>query len=433
MLSLLYNIALFLGISGYSGYLIGERIFLGKHKKTLWERLYRLLAIKLPKQSVRPTIWMHCVSVGEVKASVPLVEKIRSEYPAFSFVISTVTMTGNQEAMRAFPDAEDHFILPTDFSWAMKKLVARINPAILIISETDFWYHLLCQVKQNGGKIVVINGKISPSSLKKFTRAPFFAEKLFAFPDLFLVQSEVYQSAFRQLGVLPEKVHVTGNLKMTPNNMRITEENQSELQNSLAITSKDFVITIASTHDKEEEILLRQLLPVWEKYPNVKIILAPRHLERLSSVKQLLQQLKISYFLYSSREVDKRNTQVILIDCMGMVCSFYQISKLAIVAGSYITTVGGHNIFEPIQMGTPVIYGPHMYGQQSLEEMVSRSGAGKTIIAQELPSFIVQYMQDPQISLQMQTCAKNLFREMQLPFENTWKHVSPLLQASHNN
>lgn len=433
MLSILYNIALFLGICGYSGYLIGQRIFLGKHKKTLWKRLYRLLAIKLPKQSVRPTIWLHCVSVGEVRASFPVVEKIKSEYPAFSFVISTVTMTGNQEAMRTFPDAEDHFILPTDFSWAMKKLVARINPSILIIAETDFWYHLLDQVKQNGGKIVVINGKISPSSLKKFTRTAFFAQKLFALPDLFLVQSDVYQSAFQQLGVLPTKVHVTGNLKMTPNNARITRENQVQLQNSLSITNNDFVITIASTHDKEEEILLRQLLPIWEKYPDVKIILAPRHLERLSTVKQLLQQLKISYFLYSSREIDRRNTQVILIDCMGIVTSLYQISKLAVVAGSYISTVGGHNIFEPIQMGIPVIYGPHMYGQQSLEKMVSESGAGKTIIVQELPGFIVQYMRDPQVSLQMQTCAKNLFREMQLPLENTWKHLYPLLQSSHNN
>ena len=211
----------------------------------------------------------------------------------------------------------------------------------------------------------------------------------------------------------------------------MTKENQSKLQNSLAITDRDFIVTIASTHDKEEEILLRQLLPIWNTYPNIKIILAPRHLERLSIVKQLLQQLNISYFLYSSREVDKRNVQVILLDCMGMVCSLYQISNLAIVAGSYISTVGGHNIFEPIQMGIPVVYGPHMYGQQSLEKLVSMSGAGKPIPAQELPSFITQYMSDPQISFQMQASAKNLFREMQLPLENTWKYLHPILQTSH--
>lgn len=385
----------------------------------------------MPARSTGPTIWFHCVSVGEVKASAPIVQKIRSEYPGFSFVISTVTITGYEEATRIFPDAKHHFLLPADFSWIMKKLVKTIAPCILILSETDFWYHLLLEVKRNGGKVALINGKISPSSFKKFTRGAFFAQKLFALPDLFLVQSETYGAAFQQLGVCSTKVHITGNLKMTPNTVRMTEENQSKLQNSLAITDRDFIVTIASTHDKEEEILLRQLLPIWNTYSNIKIILAPRHLERLSIVKQLLQQLNISYFLYSSREVDRRNVQVILIDCMGMVCSLYQISNLAIVAGSYISTVGGHNIFEPIQMGIPVVYGPHMYGQQSLEKLVSRSGAGKPIPAQELPSFITQYMTDPQISFQMQASAKNLFREMQLPLENTWKHLHPILQTSH--
>lgn len=431
MLSILYNIALFLGICSYTGYLLGQRILLGKHKQTLWQRLYRLFSIKTPAGSLGPTIWLHCVSVGEVKASAPVVQKIRSEYPGFSFVISTVTLTGYEEAKRIFPNAKHHFLLPADFSWIMKKLVKRIAPRILILSETDFWYHLLLEVKRNGGKVALINGKISPNSLKKFTRGAFFAQKLFALPDLFLVQSETYRAAFQQLGVCSTKVHITGNLKMTPNTVRMTEENQSKLQNSLAITERDFIVTIASTHDKEEEILLRQLLPIWNTYPNIKIILAPRHLERLSIVKQLLQQLNISYFLYSSREVDRRNVQVILIDCMGMVCSLYQISRLAIVAGSYISTVGGHNIFEPIQMGIPVIYGPHMYGQQSLEKLVSRSGAGKPIPAQELPSFITQYIRDPQISFQMQASAKNLFREMQLPLENTWKHLHPILQTSH--
>ncbi len=416
---------------GYTGYLLGGRILLGKHKKTLWKRVYRLFSLKRSIRCTGPTIWLHCVSVGEVKASAPVIQKIRSEHPAFSFVISTVTITGYEEAIRLFPDAKNHFLLPADFSWIMKKLVKKIVPRILILSETDFWYHLLLEIKRNGGKVALINGKISPNSLKKFTRGAFFAQKLFALPDLFLVQSETYAAAFRQLGVCSTKVHITGNLKMTPNNARMTKENQSKLQNSLAITDRDFIVTIASTHDKEEEILLRQLLPIWNTYPNIKIILAPRHLERLSIVKQLLQQLNISYFLYSSREVDKRNVQVILLDCMGMVCSLYQISNLAIVAGSYISTVGGHNIFEPIQMGIPVVYGPHMYGQQSLEKLVSMSGAGKPIPAQELPSFITQYMSDPQISFQMQASAKNLFREMQLPLENTWKYLHPILQTSH--
>lgn len=431
MLSVLYNIALFLIICGYTGYLLGERILFKKHKRTLWQKIYRLFSIKKPVSSTDSTIWLHCVSVGEVKASAPVVQKIRSEYPDFSFVISTVTITGCEEAMRIFPDAKNHFLLPADFSWIMKKLVKRIAPRILILSETDFWYHLLLEVKRNGGKVALINGKISPNSLKKFNCGAFFAQKLFALPDLFLVQSETYRAAFRQLGVCSTKVHVTGNLKMTPNNACMTEENRSKLKNSLSITDRDFIVTIASTHDKEEEILLRQLLPIWNTHPNIKIILAPRHLERLSIVKQLLQQLNVSYFLYSSREVHKRNVQVILIDCMGMVCSLYQISSLAIVAGSYISTVGGHNIFEPIQTGIPVIYGPHMYGQQSLEKLVSQSGAGKPIPAQELPSFITQYMRDPQISLEMQTSAKNLFRKMQLPLENTWKHLYPILQTSH--
>lgn len=433
MVSILYNVCLFFGICGYSGYLIGQRIFLGKHKKKLWQRFYRLFTIKLPDPSLKPTIWMHCVSVGEVKASFPVVDKIRSTYPTFSFVISTVTMTGYEEARKIFPDAKDHFILPTDFSWAMKKLVARINPSIFILSETDFWYHLLSEIKRKGGKVVVINGKISSRSLQKFTRGAFFAQKLFSLPDLFLVQSEVYQSAFQQLGVLPEKIHVTGNLKMTPITNRIARENQIHLRSTLCITNHDFVITIASTHDKEEEILLRQLLPVWKKHPNLKILLAPRHLERLPSVEPIMERLHLSYFLYSKRKENKKAVQVILIDCMGMVCSLYQISKLAIVAGSYISTVGGHNIFEPIQVGIPVIYGPYMYGQQSLENKVRMSGAGKTVPAEDLPTFVENYIEDPKISLQMQKGAKNLFKEMELPLKNTWNHLEPLLQVSNNN
>ncbi|GAB4185094.1 MAG: 3-deoxy-D-manno-octulosonic acid transferase [Simkaniaceae bacterium] len=373
---------------------------------------------------------MHCVSIGETRACSTLASQIKEQYHDAYLIISTITETGQKEARRSIPYADCYFFLPMDFSWTMKKLVRRIKPNLFIQIETDFWYHLLLEVKRNGGQIALANGKISERSLKKYLLLKPFAKRIFQLFDLLCVQNTHYVLSFQKLGVKPNRIISTGNLKFDAKVSHLSEEHKKELKNQLGINKDDIVITIGSTHENEENILIDSFSKIWAFYPNVKIILVPRHPERFAMVRRLLKEKRISFFSYSEANNRYGMEKVILIDRMGLLNDLYQISLLAIVAGSYVPKVGGHNIFEPIEFGTPVVYGPFMQQQKSLDAMVEKGGAGKKIALEDLPDFITEFLESPALQMTMRKAALKLRGDAKGSAKRTWEHVRSLMEKT---
>jgi 3-deoxy-D-manno-octulosonic-acid transferase len=156
------------------------------------------------------------------------------------------------------------------------------------------------------------------------------------------------------------------------------------------------VVVVGSSHNPEESLLLKVMSDVWIKYPNVKVMIVPRHPERFNEVAGILQKNNINFRRLSQKKHDEKSEMpVILIDAMGLLRKCYQMADIAIVAGSYTSKVGGHNILEPSWYGVPVIFGPHMHGQPDLLELVKEYRAGLQVSIDELPAALINLLGQP--------------------------------------
>ena len=352
-------------------------LWLWKEKKRAY--IAQRIGLKLPSLS-SATIWIHAVSMGETRAVIKLVSELQKTH---TIVFSTTTETGLAEAKKLFPNIAGHFILPVDFSWTIKRLRKKINPQLLILVESDFWYNL---ITLGAPQVVLVNGKISQRSTIRFQKLRFLSRKIFEKISLFCVQSESYKDRFCRIGIPSSKIVVTGNLKLdTP----ITPIDKEQWRQRLSISPQDRVITLGSTHDPEEELLLDALAPL-----SIKILLVPRHPERFDTVADLLKRKGIDFVRYSEGKPDP-SKRVVLVDAMGILNACYQLSELAIVAGSFTARVGGHNIFEPAALGVPVLFGPHMHTQKELVDLVLCAGAGRQVTTEQLRPLIEQFLENP--------------------------------------
>ena len=355
---ILYDCAIFIGgLIALPKWLLQK-----KYKGSLKERLGIILP---PSKEGSPRIWMHMVSMGETKAMIPIYQQLKKKHPHAVFYFSHTTQAGQLEAKKHF--AGTFFFLPLDLSWLMNRLSKKIRPGLLILSESDFWFNLAQSVKKRGGKVILLNGKVSEKSALRYAKAPFYSKKLFQNFDHLCIQNAEYAQRFRSLNILPEKLSITGNLKLANPVNGLSEQEKALWMKKLDLELSDHIITIGSTHEGEETLLLKHM-------PKAsKILLVPRHPERFKSVKQRFE-----------------GGNVRVVDQMGVLLICYQLSNYALVGGSFLPGVGGHNVFEPIQCGKPVIFGLHMEKQKELVHIVLDNNAGLQCSAEELPKALNQ-------------------------------------------
>lgn len=360
--------------------------------ESLWERLGG--GIVPIEKGNRPLVWVHAVSLGETKAVAPLVDRLRSTLPDPIFVISSVTATGHAEAIRAMPFADRHLYLPLDLGWIMRRVLRKLVPDLVVVTETDYWYHFLDEAKALGAKLVVVNGKLSEKSTARYSRLSFFSTPLFQLFDRVCVQSSEYCERFEAVGVDAKRLSVTGNLKFDATLPRLALEELAAFRQKLDLNKEEFVITGGSTHDPEERFLLQACRELWVDFPHVKLLLVPRHPERFDDVARMLISEGIPFRRFSDSVPSRGEIRVVLVDAMGVLKECYQISQLAVVAGSFTPRIGGHNLLEPCHYGIPVLFGPYMHAQPELERLVLAAGAGIQVKAEELSQSLRSLIQD---------------------------------------
>jgi 3-deoxy-D-manno-octulosonic-acid transferase len=318
-----------------------------------------------------------------VKAAQPLFQELRKTYPDFFFLITTTSSTGHAEAKRSLSSADAFAYLPIDFSFVVRRWVKKLNPKIFIFIESDFWPNLLRVLKKNGTKIYLVSGKMSPRSSKRLSYFSFFAKKLFAYFDQMCVQNQEHYDRFLPFIQDKSRLHIAGNLKMDIQPLSIEKK----------LTFPLPAIVISCTHAPEEELLLNALYGgPWF------LILVPRHPERFEEVAKLLTERKIPFSRWSQ---GGSLSSLLLVDAMGQLPLLYASSRLAIVAGSYVEHVGGHNILEPILYGTPTFFGPYMQGQRELASRVLSFGAGRQVPLANLRSEVERFFSDPSLEQEM--------------------------------
>jgi len=344
--------------------MLWERVRHGKHRSSLWLRVWPPLP-SLPETG-RKRIWLHGVSVGEVRAVAALAREL-SEY---DLIVSTVTETGLREAKRSIPQAIVHTLLPLDLFWSVNRLVGALKPEQMILAEGDHWPAF----QRAAGSVSVASGKLSERSYRRLKRAPMVARLLYDRVDKFCMQNAEYAKRLRDLGVEEARVVVTGNLKYDAPVSQVADE--SAWREELGIREGERVVVLGSTHNPEEEWLLDRL----KRLDNIRVLVVPRHPERFSQVAALLHLRGESYFRLSTGGEGR----VVLIDTMGKLRDCYQIADVAIVAGSFVAHVGGHNLLEPCDYGVPVLFGPHTETQKEMRDLVLEAGAGLEVSLDEL-------------------------------------------------
>jgi 3-deoxy-D-manno-octulosonic-acid transferase len=415
----LYNAALLLSIVLTAPWILWQYLYKRKYRGSLLSRVGFDIQ-KIPNPKERRTIWIHAVSLGEMKSSLPLIQKCRTEWPSMDIYFSTTTETSYNEVKKILGNNVDHlFYLPLDFSWIVSKYVQKLKPELFILIETDFWPNLLREVRRWGGTVVVASGKISEISFHRLKKWSIFSDWIFQKIDLICCQSQIYRERFLGLGIPNNHVFVTGNLKYD-----ITPAPKFLLQN---LDLPRIFITLASTHEGEESGLLRELADLPSE---VCFLIAPRHPERFSKVEKFLDQQGILFDKFTEIKggLRKAAKRVVLINTIGELDKCYALSKLVIVGGSFVPGIGGHNIYEPIRFYKSVLFGPFMENQQELVKDVIFHCAARQTNLTEIKRTTLELLANPI----EQRVLKDFEEKMKGAATRTFEKIQETLARKHS-
>ncbi|MCX7625210.1 MAG: 3-deoxy-D-manno-octulosonic acid transferase [Candidatus Sumerlaeaceae bacterium] len=351
------------------------------------------------------SIWLHAVSVGECVAAKALVPKIKARFPDFPFVLTTVTETGQATAVKLFQDTVDEITYyPADFSWVVERFLQCYRPRLLVIMETELWPNALEAAYRRACAVVVANGRISEKSFRSYFRLRRLFERPLSKISAFCMQTPADAERIIQIGAPAERVFVTGNCKFDVTYSSPSPARLAELREMLRLEPSRPVIVAGSTHAGEEEIILSAFRKLKECGLAAQLVLVPRHPERFESVWQLVAKSGFSAFRVSKAETlpaTARNSattgaDVILVDQMGILAELYAIATVAVVAGSLVPGIGGHNLLEAAIHGVPVVYGPYMEKQPELTRILSPENGGIMADGESLADTLFRLMRDEQ-------------------------------------
>lgn len=372
-------------------------------------------------------IWIHACSVGETKAAEKLVKLIKRDEPNSLIVFSTVTETGHEEAKRSISIADYHVYLPFDISLLIRPIVKKAAPDLVVLVESEFWINFLKSAKDQGAKLVLINGKLSERSLRRLMWWRKIPEAMLHGLDLLCVQSQRYADRFSSLGIAKEKIVITGNMKLDNESIPLTKDEIAAWRQKLGLQPSDPVIVIGSTHDPEERLLLKAIKPLWESYPRLKVFIVPRHPERFTKVKELLLSEGFSYRTWSRMDAIQGDEQILLVDAMGVLKTCYQLADIALVAGSWTEKVGGHNILEPSSYGKPVLFGPYMHTQIDFLNLALEYQAGIQVNIENVYETLLDLLKNPEKGLKIGLNGKTMMQKTQGATDRTWNLIKEVV------
>lgn len=305
-------------------------------------------------------IWIHAVSVGEVIASMPLYEEIKRNFPSTKIIISTVTPTGNHIARERFKGASAVIYLPLDISFVTEKVAKIIKPRAVLIAETEIWPNFINSLKKSGAKVVIFNGRVSKRSFKNYAAVRPLLKDILRKVDLYLMQSQSDAEKIISLGAPEERVKVTGNLKYDAALAGGKADERQDLRKKLGLSQGEKLLLAGSTHPGEEEIILRCYKELSGEFPELRLLIAPRHAERSTDISGYAKAFGFgSRFVSKADNSPSRSGEVFILDVMGVLARLYSAGDIIFIGGSLIKK-GGQNPLEAAYYSKAVLFGPYM-------------------------------------------------------------------------
>jgi 3-deoxy-D-manno-octulosonic-acid transferase len=412
-----------------------ERWRRGKHFHGLRQRLGHLPASLRPPAGSPGPVWIHAVSVGEVLAALPLARKLKEQFPSRRLVISTTTPTGQALALERAPFADAVFYFPLDWPGPVARAFRAVQPALVVLVETEIWPNFLRHARRAGVPVVFINGRISERSFARTRRFQAviggFVKRVLADADAFLMQSDDDARRIRLLGAPADRVEVTGNLKydVTPPQggaLLVWLEQQTREQERWP------VIVAGSVVADEEEEVLAAFDVVQRKWRHALLVLAPRKPERFDAAARIAEERGWKIVRRSSADLAApldEAADVLLLDSLGELAALYGLADAVFVGGSLVKA-GGHNILEPAWFAKPPVFGPFMENfRQMAEEFVSARAGVQVRSNRELGRAWVQLLEDVPRREAMAAAALSLVQRNQGATARTFERLAAILAS----
>lgn len=394
---------------------------LRKGREEAWQRRRDFFGLSRPV--AQPCIWFHAVSVGEVLAAIPLLKALQQHYPEYRLLVTTTTATGRARLQDALGGSVEHRFAPLDLPGAARQFIQRQQPKALILMEREWWLNWLHACRGAGVPVCVVNGRLSPSSFDFYRKLPAFSRDLLNLIDCSLVQEEADKTRLLQLGASPERVEVLGNLKF---DLRLESEPEpSTLALAEAIDGRP-VWLAASTHEDEEQRLLACHRKLLAEFPDLLLILVPRHPQRFAAVASQIKSSGLSWCQRSQAALPEQTEQVYLADSMGEMLQLLPVADLVFMGGSLVD-IGGHNLLEPAALAKPCLIGPYYYNFQQITEQLVACGGARVTSEAQLQGDLSHWLQNREISVAAGLAAKQFVERNQGALQRTLAHLKAVL------
>ena len=397
MIRFIYNLLWPLGLLFFLPRYLLKMFRRGGYREKFGQRLAWYDVDLRRRLSARQSTWLHAVSVGEVAIALKLASALRALEPDLHCVLTTTTTTSFALAKKTSPPWIEVMYTPLDFWPIMRQAFAVIRPRRIILVEAEVWPNLVAIAHARRIPIALVNARLSPRSESRMRRFRFFVAPIFHLLDLVCVQETNDADRWTRLGVPRGRIQVVGSIKFDPEDIALDPTMPQKLLREIGIDENRPIFFGGSTHRGEEEELGKIFLNLHAEFPNLFLLVAPRHAERATEVRGALEQLGLRTALRSRSSIVDPVPDCLLLDSTGELRNWYAVATVVFI-GKSLTARGGQNPAEAIALGKPIVFGPHMQNFAALaRSLVARGGAIQVGTSDELQEAIVDLLRDPSL------------------------------------
>jgi len=424
----LFNLAYVVLLAVVSPVLVWRAITQGKYRDGWAEKLAGWLPASAENEQV---VWLHAVSVGEVLQLRTIIGQLQQTSPQLTILVTTTTVTGHSVAEETFPGCRIAYC-PLDFTWAVRRALQRVRPVMIGLVELELWPNLIREASAQDLPLMLINGRMSPRSYRGYRRIRPLARALLERFEVIAVQTREYADRLIDLGAAEDRVHVTGSIKFDGVQIDGPTAQAAALRSAFGIGPAQRLLIAGSTHEPEEEIALQAWQQLRVDFPDLRLLLVPRHKERFDEVAELVERHGLTVRRRSQAQVASSTSddRVLLLDTLGELSVCWGLADVAFVGGSLMQR-GGQNMIEPAAQGVPVIIGPNTTNFRDVVEGLESVG-GICVIDEpsELAAAVSQLLTDHARAERQATAAQEFVAAQQGATRRTLQLMQTLLEVS---
>ena len=345
---------------------------------------WRRFALGMPSRvrSGDGLIWVHAVSVGELLAVAPLVQRMLQEWPDKAVLITNTTPTGSEQTQKLFGDRVEHTWFPFDIPLVTGAFLRHWAPQLIVMVETEIWPNLMASAREQGIPVALVNARLSARSARGYARFGQFTRETLRDFSLIAAQSKSDDRRFRRIGADPEAMHVVGSIKFDID-LAARRGQLDVIKSELGSEIKSRPLwAAASTHPGEEQLVIDAYQALSQRGFKTRLLIAPRHTNRTADIIKLLEKTGLSYQRRSEKVAINRDTDVLIVDTLGELSAFLGLADAAFIGGSLVPR-GGHNPIEAAAWGCAVITGPHVINFAAIVRDMERGGAIRIVVDEQ--------------------------------------------------